>query len=140
MRLRHQPSWIASVAADPLVGFQFSSVAQSCPTLCDPMNWLGLGVSCCCLVPKSCLNSFVTPWIVVCQSFLSTGFSRQEYWSGLPFPPPGHLPNPEIKPAPPALTGVLFTTEPPGKPLGVSTCCIIKDTSSLCPGILAQSF
>ena len=41
---------------------------------------------------------FVTPWIVAHQAPLSMGFSRQEYWSGLPFPPPGHLPNPGIKP------------------------------------------
>ena len=41
------------------------------------------------------------------------GFSQQEYWSGLPFPSPGHLPNPGIEPAPPALAGRLFTPEPP---------------------------
>ena len=45
-------------------------------------------------------------------------FSRQEYWSGLPFPPPGDLPNPGIKPMSPVLAGEFFTTEPPGK------CCI----------------
>ena len=42
---------------------------------------------------------FVTPWNVTHQAPLSMGFSRQEYWSGLPFPPPGDLPNPGIKPA-----------------------------------------
>ena len=41
---------------------------------------------------------FVTPWIVARQALLSMGFSRQEYWSGLPFPPPGDLPNLEIEP------------------------------------------
>ena len=41
----------------------------------------------------------VTPWTADCQAPLSTGFSRQEYWSGLPFPPPGNLPDPGIKPA-----------------------------------------
>ena len=49
---------------------------------------------------------FVTLWTVARQAFLSIGFSRQEYWSGLPCPPPGHLPNPGIKPAsltPPAV-------------------------------------
>ena len=45
------------------------------------------------------------------------GFSTQEYWSGLPFPSPGDLPNPEIEPVSPALAGRLFTTEPPGKPV-----------------------
>ena len=46
----------------------------------------------------------------------SMEFSRQEYWSGLPFPSPGDLPDPGIKPTSPALTGGFFTTEPPGKP------------------------
>ena len=41
---------------------------------------------------------FATPWIVDCQALLSTGFPRQEYWSGLPFPSPGDLPNTGIKP------------------------------------------
>ena len=47
------------------------------------------------------------------------GCPRQKYWSGLPFPPPGDLPNPEVEPASltaPALAGRFFTTEPPGKP------------------------
>ena len=56
---------------------------------------------------------FVTPWTVACQAPLSMGFSRQEYWSGLPCPPPGDLPDPGIKPASfisPALAGGFFTT------------------------------
>ena len=44
------------------------------------------------------------------------GFSRQEYWSGLPFPSPGDFPDPGIEPMSPALVGEFFTTEPPGKP------------------------
>ena len=52
-----------------------------------------------------------------CQAPLSMGFSRQEYWSGLPFPPPGDLPDPGIKPMYPTLAGGFFTTEPPGKPI-----------------------
>ena len=50
------------------------------------------------------------------QASLSLGFSRQEYWSCLPLPPPGDLPNPGIEPVSPALAGGCFTTEPPGKP------------------------
>ena len=64
-----------------------------------------------------CLT-LATPWTVVCQAPLSMGFSRQKYWSGSPFPPPGNLPNPEIEPASPvslALAGGFFTAEPPGK-------------------------
>ena len=45
------------------------------------------------------------------------GFSRQEYWSGFPFPSPGDLLYPGIEPESPALAGGFFTTEPPGKPL-----------------------
>ena len=54
------------------------------------------------LVAKSCLT-FVNPWTVACQAPLSMGLSQQEYWSELPCPPSGDLPDPEIKPASPAL-------------------------------------
>ena len=54
--------------------------------------------------------------IVACQVLLSMGFSRQEYWSGLPFPSPGDLPNPEIEPGSPALQVDSLPSEPPGKP------------------------
>ena len=64
------------------------SVTHLCLTLCNPMDY-----------------SFP----------LSVELSRQEYWSRLPFPPPGDLPNPRIKPMPPAFAGRIFTTEPPGK-------------------------
>ena len=70
---------------------QFSSVAQSCPTLCDP-------------------------WTVAQQAPPSMGFSRQEYWSGLPFPSPGGLPDPRIKPKSPTLHADALTSAPPGKP------------------------
>ena len=56
------------------------------------------------------------PWTVAYQASLSMGFSRQEYWSGLPFPSPGDLPNPGIKPESPALEADALTSEPPGKP------------------------
>ena len=51
-----------------------------------------------------------TPWTVACQAPLSMEFPRQEYWSGLPFPPPRDLPNPGIKPASLALAGGFFAT------------------------------
>ena len=54
------------------------------------------------LITKSCLT-LATPWTVVCQAPLSMRFSKQEYWSGLPFPSPGYLPNPGIEPGSPAL-------------------------------------
>ena len=62
---------------------------------------------------------YATPWAVAHQAPLSVGFPRQEYWNGLPFPTPGDLPDPGIKPvslAFPALAGGFFTTVPPGKP------------------------
>ena len=59
------------------------------------------GCVCVCVRSLSCVPLFVTLWTVAHQAPLSTGFSRQEYWSGLPFPPPGDLPNPGIKPASP---------------------------------------
>ena len=58
---------------------------------------------------------FVTLWTVACQAPLSMEISRQEYWSGLPFPSPGDLPDPETEPMASALAGRFFTTEPPGK-------------------------
>ena len=80
------------------------SVAQSCSTLCDPMD---------------------------CQAPLSMEFSRQEYWSGLPFPTPRDLPNPGIKlmsPVFPALAGGFFTTGSTGKPMvGITTAHTITD-------------
>ena len=61
-------------------------------------------------------DSFATPWTVACQASPSMGFSRQEYWSGLPFPSPGDLPDPGMEHRSPALAGGFFTSEPPGKP------------------------
>ena len=58
---------------------------------------------------------FATPWTIACQASLSMGFSRKEYWSGLPFLPLGDLPVPGIEPASPALAGRFFTIELPGK-------------------------
>ena len=68
-----------------------------------------------CSVPQSSLT-LVTPGTVAHQAPLSMGFPRQDYWSGLPFPSPGDLLNPGIKPVSPALAGKFFTTEPPEKP------------------------
>ena len=58
---------------------------------------------------------FATPWTVAHQAPLSMGFFRQEYWSGLPFPSPGDLPDPGVESASPVLAGGFFTTEPLGK-------------------------
>ena len=61
----------------------------------------------------------MTLWTIAHQAPLSMEFSRQEYWSGLPFSLPGHHPDPGIEltsPTSPALAGGFFTTKPPGKP------------------------
>ena len=59
---------------------------------------------------------FVTPWTVAHQAPQSMGFSRQEYWSGLPFPSSGDLPNPGMEPGSPALQTDALPSEPPGNP------------------------
>ena len=58
-----------------------------------------------CVQSLSHTQLFMTPWAIVHQAPLSMGFSKQEYWSGLPCPPPGDLPDPGIKPTSPALAG-----------------------------------
>ena len=67
----------------------------------------------CVLSRFSRVRLFVTPWSIARQALLSMGFFRQEYWSGLPCPPPGDLPDPGIEPSslmPPALAEGFFTT------------------------------
>ena len=92
------------------------------------------------LVAKLCLT-LVTPWTVAHQAPLSMGLPRQEYWSGLPFPPPGDLPNPGIKPrsraapASPALQVDSLPTEPPGKPF-----CTYTYTYVMCVFTYAHMF
>ena len=72
-----------------------------------------LSIHVCVLSLFNCVQLFVTPWTVAQQAPLSMGFSRQEYWSGWPCPPPGDLPDPGIKPASLmslSLAGGFFTT------------------------------
>ena len=59
---------------------------------------------------------FVTPWTLACQAPLTMGFTRQEYWSGLPFLSPGDVLDPGIKHVSPTLVGGFFTLVPPKKP------------------------
>ena len=72
----------------------------------------------CAVCMLSHVRLFVTPWTVACHAALSVEFSRQEYWSGLPFPSSRDLPDPRIEVtslASPALAGRFLITEPPGK-------------------------
>ena len=76
-----------------------------------------------CIVSLSRIQLFVTPQTVAYQAPLSMGLSRQEYWSGVPFPPPGGLPSPGPEPSSlvcAALAGRFSTTEPSGKPFNSS--------------------
>ena len=73
-----------------------------------------------CTQVLSRVQTFVSPQTVSPQTPLSKECSRQEYWSGLPFPTPGDLPDPGIKPVSPKLAGEFITTMPPGKPTGES--------------------
>ena len=74
---------------------------------------------------------FATPWTVAYQALPCMGFSRQEYWSGLPFPSPGDLPNPGIEPGSPALQTDALLSEPPGKHLIVVLICIFLTVSDV---------
>ena len=69
-----------------------------------------------CVCVLNCVWLSATPWTIARQAPLSMEFSSYEYWSGLQLPTPGDLSDPGIKPRSPALAGVFFTTEPPGKP------------------------
>ena len=69
------------------------------------------------LFSLSVVRLFATPWTIDYQAPPSMGFSRQEYWSGLPFPSPKDLPNPRIEPGSPALQADALSSEPPEKPL-----------------------
>ena len=79
----------------------------------------------------SCLGLFATPWTVACQAPPSMEFSRQEYWSALPFPSPWYLPNPGIEPGSPTLQAVSLPSELPGK-----LCC----TKRMCNHSILSSF
>ena len=74
---------------------------------------------------------FVTPWTVARQAPPSMEFSRSEYWSGLPFPSPGDLPDPGIEPRSPTFQANTLPSEPPGKPL--FKLCVKTDRSSGIP-------
>ena len=90
-----------------------SQSAWSRPPFATRLEKMRIHISCCCCsVTKSCL----TPWTIARQAPLSMGFPRQEYWSELPFPPPGDLSDLGIEPTSPTLTGGFFTTESLGKP------------------------
>ena len=89
-----------------------SSLLNLC-RIVECLRWKGS-----CVYVLSCIvmSDSVTPWTIACQALLSMGFSRQEYWRGLPFPSPGDLPQPGIEPQSSALLADSLSSEPPGKP------------------------
>ena len=87
----------------------FHKISMKAPL--NKMEYVCAGA--CMLSCFSCVQLFVTPWTIACQALLSVGFFRQEYWSGLPCPPPGDLSDPGIELlslTSPALVGGFFTT------------------------------
>ena len=96
-------------------GHEAVSLDKSSDQSCFPLGNEGMFSSNACACMLSYVLLFVTPSSAACQVPLSIGFPRQEHWSGLPFPPPGDLPDAGIQPASPvipALAGGFFTTEP----------------------------
>ena len=107
----------------------FRDIKNTIDKVCK-IKWKNIYSIClACVHVFSCVQLFVTPRTIlytVRQAPLSMGFSRQEYWSGLPFPTLGDLPDPGMKPVflvSPKLAGGLFTTESPGKPHILSYIC-----------------
>ena len=100
-------TWVSCPTGD-------SDTALTDSLLSEPLGkQVSIGVHACILSCFSCVQHFVTLWTIAHQAPLSLGFSRQEYWSGLPFPSPGDLPNPGIEPTPlmsPTLAGIIFIT------------------------------
>ena len=92
----------------------------------------------CCAQWFSDVRLFATPWIAASQAPLSMGFSRPEYWSGLPCPSPGDLPNTGIKPRSPALQDDSLPAEPPGKPIMNSYHYEQCHNDCLCPSVVPR--
>ena len=83
------------------------------------------------------MSNSAAPWTVDRQAPLSVGFTKQEYWSGLPFPPPGDLPNPGIEPecpAPPASAGRFFTSVRPGNHTWLGGLSAVSPAGPVPPG------
>ena len=84
------------------------------------------------MLSHSVVFDFATPWTVACWAPLSVGFSRQEYWSGLPFASPGDLPNPEIEPRSPTLQVASLPAESQGKPHDAEMSAVDRNQHRLC--------
>ena len=130
---RGRQTWaVAPVPSDSIVYVGLGRRPGGADSFCYFCPFIQLWGACsvpACVHVCSCDKLFVTPWTIVHQAPLSMGFSRQEYWSGLPFPPPGDLPNPgsePMSPVSPALQVDSLPLEPLGKPL-LSAWLEVKD-------------
>ena len=122
--------WTAAHQAPPSMGFSRQEYWSGLP-LPSPFqstwavynsrktNWMKSTLAmltCVIVLSHSVMSDFLTPWTVARQAPPSMGFSRQEYWSGLPYPPLGDLPNPGIEHRSPTLQVDSLPSKPPGKP------------------------
>ena len=112
MEFSRQEYWSGEPSLSP-GDLPYPVIKPGCPTLQE--NSLPSGLPNMCLW-LSCVWLFATPWTVTRQAPLSLGFSRQKFWSGLPFPSPGDFPNPRIKPWSPTLQADSLPFQPLGKP------------------------
>ena len=103
-----EPSCLPGAACPILLPAGDGRVEKVCPCTIKYLN-------CVCVSVAQSYPTIATPWTVAHQAPLSKGFSRQEYWRGLPFPSPGDLPDPGIEPTFPALQVDSLLSEPPGK-------------------------
>ena len=92
----------------------FSIVKHFVDKIASPKTFFSISVEKLKVKSLSCVQLLVTPWTVAHQAPLSVGFSRQEYWSGLPVPSPGDLPDPGIEPRSHSLQADALASEPPG--------------------------
>ena len=119
-----EPSWFRMAAGAPTVTSIFQTAGRNksrragvcLPTALAPLKWSEVK-------SLSRVQLFATPWTVAYQAPLSMRFSRQESWSGLPFPSPGDLPNPGIEPGSPALWTDALPSEPPGQSNSIEAGC-----------------
>ena len=137
--------WGGSENTEPVVEAEVKvKVAQWCLTLCDPMGCTVHGIlqgrilEWMKVKSLSCVQLFATPWTVAYQATLSMGFSRQEYWSGLPFHSPDP-PNPGTEPGSPTLQADALPSELPGKSTGLGSLSLLQrifPTQGSNPGLL----
>ena len=118
---------VPSAPLDPPCPSQHLAHSKCSERTC-PLNECHL-LCLCATLRHSQVRLFVTPWTVTARLLCPRGFSRQEYWSGLPCPPPGNLPNSGIVAGSPTLQVDSLPSEPPGKPKNTGVGILSKGSS-----------